>query len=69
MDDEENDVKVALALAGLDDRSREIVKLSFGIGYDREHTDAEIATKFGLTNMRISQLKREAIKRMREKLA
>jgi RNA polymerase primary sigma factor len=69
MDDEENDVKVALALAGLDDRSREIVKLSFGIGYDREYSDAEIATKFGLTNMRISQLKRGAIKRMREKLA
>lgn len=57
------------ALAALDPRSREIMRMSFGIGFGREYTDGEIADRFGLTNMRISQLKREALKKMKAALA
>lgn len=53
------------ALSALDPRSRMIIEMAFGIGYLREYADTEIAEKLGLTNMRISQLRREALKKMR----
>lgn len=65
-DGEYNKYTVAKALSMLDDRSREIMEMSFGIGHDRAYTDSEIADKFGLSNMRISQLKRDSIKKMKE---
>ena len=65
IDKEDNNAKVVSALDCLDDRSKKIIQMSFGIGYDKSYTDTEIAKKFGLTNMRISQLRRAAVSKMK----
>lgn len=63
---DDNKTKVVSALNCLDERSKKIVQMSFGIGYDKTYTDTEIAKKFGLTNMRISQLRRAAVAKMKD---
>ena len=63
---DDSKTKVVSALNCLDERSKKIVQMSFGIGYDKTYTDSEIAKKFGLTNMRISQLRRAAVAKMKD---
>jgi RNA polymerase primary sigma factor len=47
-------------------RSEEkIVRMRFGIGFDREHTLEEIANDFGLTRERIRQIETAALQRLR----
>lgn len=67
--DEADSSAAADALSVLSQRERQIVCMAFGLGYDREYADIEIAEKLGLTNMRISQLRRGALKKMRAALA
>ena len=52
-------------LKGLDEVSRRVLKLRFGIGCDREHTLQEIGRKFGLTRERIRQIEIKALKQLR----
>ena len=42
-----------------------VIRMRFGIGYDREHVLEEIATEFGLTRERIRQIEAHALRRLR----
>jgi RNA polymerase primary sigma factor len=53
------------ALRSLSPNEEKIIRMRFGIGYDRERTLAEIARDFGLTRERIRQIELKALKRLR----
>lgn len=55
---------VLAALSKLDNRSQDILKRLYGIGYDREFSASEIADMYGMTKTRINQIKNEAQKRL-----
>lgn len=57
--------KIHELLDSLDTRSREVVEKSFGIGYDYEWDDEDIADSLGLTKTRIQQIRRAALARMK----
>jgi RNA polymerase sigma factor (sigma-70 family) len=57
--------KVQKLLDSFDARSREIVEKSFGIGYDYEWDDEDIADSIGLTKTRIQQIRRAALAQMK----
>jgi len=42
-----------------------VIRMRFGIGYDRDHTLEEIATQFNLTRERIRQIEVEALQKLR----
>jgi RNA polymerase primary sigma factor len=42
-----------------------IIRMRFGIGYDRDHTLEEIAAKFDLTRERIRQIEVQALRKLR----
>lgn len=52
------------ALASLPERESTIVKMAFGLGYDKEYTNQEIAEILGFTTERIRQLKVGALKKL-----
>ncbi len=47
-------------------RDEEVIKMRFGIGYDREYTLKEIGKHFGVTRERIRQIEDRTIKRLRQ---
>ena len=53
-------------LGGLPDFEREVLRLRFGIGHDREHTLQEIGKKFDLTRERIRQIELKALAVLRD---
>jgi len=53
------------SLSTLTDRESDIIKLYFGIGYDKQHTLDEIADRYNVTRERVRQIKERAIKRLR----
>ncbi|MBI1734327.1 MAG: sigma-70 family RNA polymerase sigma factor [Candidatus Rokubacteria bacterium] len=55
------------ALTGLTDREREIVRLRFGLGGEREHTLEEIGRRLALTRERIRQIERGALQKLRQR--
>ena len=66
MDNEEIMLKIQNLLDSLDDRSREIIEKTFGIGkYDYEWDDEDIADSLGLTKTRIQQIRRAALAQMK----
>ena len=62
---EDNSDKVSKLLRGLDERSAEIIKMLFGIGYDSPMDIEAVAERMGLTTTRIGQLRNAALKKMR----
>jgi len=54
-------------LATLKKREAHIVKLYYGIGYEKAHTLNEIGKMIGLTRERIRQIKIDAIRRLRHR--
>ena len=42
-----------------------VIRMRFGIGYDREHTLEEISAEFGLTRERIRQIEVQALRKLR----
>ena len=66
MDNEEIMLKIQNLLDSLDDRSREIIEKTYGIGkYDYEWDDEDIADSLGLTKTRIQQIRRAALAQMK----
>jgi RNA polymerase primary sigma factor len=64
----EHDVRHCAAgvLKMLSPSEEKVIRMRFGIGYDREHTLQEIAQDFGLTRERIRQLELKALQRLRQ---
>ena len=58
--DETSDVLKALTPS-----EEKVIRMRFGIGYDREHTLEEIAREFGLTRERIRQIEMKALQKLR----
>lgn len=56
---------ISEALGRLSERERYVVSLRFGIGFDREHTLAEVAAKLGVSLERVRQIQVRAITKMR----
>ena len=52
-------------LKSLSPTEEKVVRMRFGIGFDREHTLEEIAQDFGLTRERIRQIESKALQRLR----
>jgi RNA polymerase primary sigma factor len=49
----------------LSPNEEKVIRMRFGIGYDREHTLQEIADNFGLTRERIRQIELKGLQRLR----
>jgi RNA polymerase primary sigma factor len=57
--------EAAGVLKTLDPNEEKIIRMRFGIGYDREHTLAEIAQLFDLSRERVRQIEAQALRRLR----
>lgn len=57
--------EIELILVHLTKREQEIIRMYFGIGFERTHTLEEISDKFKLTRERIRQIKKAALKKLR----
>ena len=66
MDKEFNSVVSGTLMSSLTEREQAIVKMAFGIGYNKEYTNAEIADEIGMSSERVRQLKNGAIEKMRK---
>ncbi len=53
------------AIAELDDRSAEVIRLRFGLGDRRKHTLEEIGQEFGVTRERIRQIESKTLAELR----
>ena len=62
---EENSNTVNKLLRGLDERSAEIIKMLFGIGYDSPMDIEAVAERMNLTTTRIGQIRNAALKKMK----
>jgi RNA polymerase primary sigma factor len=63
--DEDRSTQLERALAGLLEKEREILRLRFGVGVDREHTLEEIGERYALTRERIRQIEVKALRKLR----
>ena len=50
----------------LSKREQTIIKMAFGIGYNKEYTNAEIGEEIGMSSERVRQLKHAAIEKMKQ---
>lgn len=57
--------ETAGVLKSLSPGEEKVIRMRFGIGYDREHTLQEIAHGFGLTRERIRQIEMKALQKLR----
>jgi RNA polymerase primary sigma factor len=57
--------EAAEVLKTLSQSEEKVIRMRFGIGYDREHTLEEIARDFGLTRERIRQIELKGLQRLR----
>jgi RNA polymerase primary sigma factor len=57
--------EVERAMAPLNAREREILRLRYGLGTDREHTLEEIGRRLSLTRERVRQIEAKAVAKMR----
>ena len=57
--------EVERAMASLNAREREIVRLRYGLGTDREYTLEEIGRRLSLTRERVRQIETKAVSKMR----
>jgi len=58
--------KTAELLGGLSPSEERVLRMRFGIGFEREHTLQEIGKKFELTRERIRQIEAKALAQLRE---
>jgi RNA polymerase primary sigma factor len=57
--------ETAVVLKTLSPTEEQVIRMHFGIGYDREHTLEEISHKFGLTRERIRQIELKGLQQLR----
>jgi RNA polymerase primary sigma factor len=57
--------EAAIVLRTLTPTEEKVLRMRFGIGYDREHTLQEIAESFGLTRERIRQIESKGLQMLR----
>ena len=53
------------ALAELDSREREVLKMRFGIGYENAFTLDEVGKRFSVTKERIRQIEKSALEKIK----
>ena len=56
-------------ISTLTEREQTIIRMAFGIGYNKEYTNSEIAEEVGMSSERVRQLKNGAIEKMRKEVA
>ena len=66
MDNEFNSVASGALMSSLSEREQTIIKMAFGIGYNKEYTNAEIGEEVGMSGERVRQLKNGAIEKMKK---
>ena len=54
-------------MAPLNDREREIMRLRYGLGTEREHTLEEVGRRLFITRERVRQIESRALAKMRAK--
>ena len=57
--------EVERALAPLSDREKEVLRLRYGLGTDREHTLEEIGRQLSVTRERVRQIESRALQKLR----
>ena len=57
--------EVERAMAPLTDREREVLRLRYGLGTDREHTLEEVGRRLFITRERVRQIEAKALAKMR----
>jgi RNA polymerase primary sigma factor len=65
--DSELPKEIAHALMPLSEREREVLRLHFGLGLDREHTLEEIGSRFSVTRERVRQIEHGALQKLRKR--
>jgi len=64
----EDERTIREAVAGLDEREREIIELRYGLGGGRELPQKEVADKLGISQSYISRLEKRIIARLRKQI-
>jgi len=57
--------EVERALAPLSDRDKEVLRLRYGLGADREYTLEEIGQRLSVTRERVRQIESRALQKVR----
>jgi RNA polymerase primary sigma factor len=60
-------IELERAMAPLNDREREIMRLRYGLGTEREHTLEEVGRRLFITRERVRQIESRALAKMRAK--
>ena len=66
MDNDFNSAVSGALISSLTEREQTVIKMAFGIGYNKEYTNAEIAEELGMSSERARQLKNGAIEKMKK---
>ena len=66
MSEEHNSIISGTLISSLTEKEQTIIKMSFGIGYNKEYTNAEIGEVVGMSGERVRQLRNGAIEKMKK---
>lgn len=66
MSEEHNSIISGTLISSLTEKEQTIIKMSFGIGFNKEYTNAEIGEVIGMSGERVRQLRNGAIEKMKK---